>query len=164
VAIFAVPALAQTPQAIERELVNHVKAIKKYARENTPDAATSLDSENDALKAKLVKYGRLASVLKYPFNELKKQIYVATSKDGKFRIYSWDTETGGTMHFFENVFQFQGAGGKVISKAAVLDDDDSGGFYTDVFQVTTKSGMLYLGRMTSIVSSLDRTRKFRYSG
>lgn len=154
-ALFAVPALAQTPQAIERELVNHVKAIKMYARENTSDAATKLDSENDALKAKLVKYGRLAATLKYPFNELKKQMFVATSKDGKFRIYSWDTETGGTMHFFENVFQFQGTGGKVFSKAAVLDDADAGGFYSDIFQVNGAKGPVYIGRMTSIIATSD---------
>ncbi len=163
----AVPGLAQTPQTIERELVNHVKTIKKLAAENTSEAASKLDAENDALKAKLVKYGRLASTLKYPFSELKKQMFVATSKDGKFRVYSWDTETGGTMHFFENVFQYQAANGKVVSKAAVLDDEDAGGFYTDVFQLSTKTGMLYLGRMTSIVSSLESYEEislFRISG
>lgn len=166
-ALLAVPALAQTPQAVERELINHVKAIKKYARENTADAATKLDSENDALKAKLVKYGRLASTLKYPFPELKKQIFIATSKDGMFRIYSWDTETGGTMHFYENVFQYMGANSRVFSKAAVLDDGDSGGFFSDVFQVATKNGTVYLGRMTatlSTINSYEDISLFRISG
>ncbi len=167
VAIFAVPALAQTPQAIERELVNHAKRIKELAADNEADSATRLDAENDALKAKLVKYGRLASVLKYPFNELKKQMFVATSKDGKFRIYSWDTETGGTMHFFENVFQYQAANGKVMSKAAVLDEADAGGFYSDIFQVRSANGPVYIGRMTSILATSDFYEEvclFRISG
>ncbi|MBK7705945.1 MAG: hypothetical protein IPJ30_09230 [Acidobacteria bacterium] len=147
------PTFAQTPQTIEKELVNHAKRIRTLATEEGQDNAVKLDAENDALKAKLVKYGRLASVLKYPFNELKKHLFVATSKDGKFRIYSWDTETGGTMHFYENVFQFQGGDGKVYAKAAVLDEGDSGGFYSDIFQVSTKNGTVYLGRMTATLST-----------
>lgn len=164
---FAASASAQTPATVERELVNHVKAIKKFAGENTPEAATKLDAENESLKAKLVKYGRLASVLKHPFESLKKEMYVATSKDGKFRVYSWDTLTGGTMHFYENVFQYQGAGGKVFSKAAVLDEDDAGGFYSDIFQVSSAGGPIYIGRMTSILATSDHYEEvclFRISG
>jgi hypothetical protein len=148
-------AAAQTPAWIERELVNHIGSIKKLAAENTPEASVKLDAENDALKAKLVKYGRLASVLKHPFTELRRSMYVATSKDGKFRIYSWDTGTGGTMRFFENVFQYQGAGGRIYAKAAALDEDDAGGFYHDIFQVSGKRGPIYIGRLTSVLSTRD---------
>lgn len=164
---FALSAVAQTPARIERELVNHVRSIGRLAAENTGEAAARLDAENDALKAKLVKYGRLASVLKHPFSDLKKVMYIATSRDGKFRIFSWDTRTGGTMHFFENVFQYQGAGGKIVAKAAVLDDGDPGGFYHDIFQVAGKRGPVYIGRLTSVLSTRDSYEEvclFRVSG
>jgi hypothetical protein len=161
------PAFAQTPQKIEKELVNHAMRIRALVSDEVEDRAVKLDAENDALKAKLVKYGRLASTLKYPFNELKKHLFVASSKDGKFRIYSWDTETGGTMHFYENVFQYQGGDGKIYAKAAVLDEDDSGGFYSDIFQVSTKTGMVYLGRMTATLStkhSYEEVALFKIAG
>lgn len=159
--------VAQTPQKVERELVNHVKAIKKFAAENSAEAAAKLDAENEALKTKLVKYGKLPAVLKHPFNDLKKEIFVATSKDGKFRIYSWDTLTGGTMRFYENVFQYQTANGRVNARAAARDDDDPGGFYHDIFQVAGKSGPIYIGRLTATLSTRDAYEEvslFRISG
>lgn len=168
VIVFLAPvAAAQSTATVERELVSHIKAIGKFARENSPEASAKLDAENEALKAKLVKYGRLASTLKYDFPELKKYLSIATSKDRKFRIYSWDTETGGTMHFYENVFQYEGVGGKVFSKAAVRADSDPGGFYHDIFQVTGKSGPIYIGRLTATLSTRDAYEEvslFRISG
>lgn len=164
---FANSGAAQTPAAIERELVNHAKRIKQLGAERSVESAVRLDDENNALRAKLVKYGKLASTLKHPFNELKKHIFVATSKDGKFRIYSWDTETGGTMHFFENVYQYQGPGAKIFARAAVMDEEDAGGFFTDIFQVPSKRGPIYIGRATSILStrsSYEEVCLFRIEG
>lgn len=159
--------IGQTPQSVERELVNHVKAIKKLAAENSADAAPKLDAENDALKTKLVKYGKLPAVLKHSFSDLKKEIFIATSKDGKFRIYSWDTLTGGTMHFYENVFQYQAANGRVNARAAVLDEADPGGFYHDIFQLAGKNGPIYIGRLTATLSTNDAYEEvslFRIAG
>src|SRR4051812_6565296 len=38
--------------------------------------------------------------------------HIVTSDDGNFRIYSWDTWQGGTMHIFKNVYQFR-SGNKI---------------------------------------------------
>ncbi len=152
-ALSCTPAFAQTPQKIEKELVNHAKRIAELSADRSTENAVKLDAENDALKAKLVKYGKLASTLKYPFNDLKKHLSIATSKDGKLRIYSWDTFSGGTMHFFENVYQYRAVNGKTVAKAAVLDDGDPSGLYTDIFQVQSKNGPIYLGRVTSVLST-----------
>jgi hypothetical protein len=151
----SIPAIAQTPRAIEKELITHVIRIGTLAEDRSTESAVKLDAENDALKAKLVKFGKFPSTLKYPFTDLRKHLDIATSKDGKFRIFSWDTRTGGTMHFFENVYQFQGGDGKTYSKAAVLDESDAGGFYSDIFQVPTRSGTVYIGRLTAILSTKD---------
>ena len=55
------------------------------------------------------------------------------------------------MHSFENVYQYQGKGGKVYSKAVKREDGDAGGFYTDIFQVEAKGGRAYLARFSAIL-------------
>jgi hypothetical protein len=78
---------------------------------------------------------------------------VATSRDGKLRIYSWDLETGGTMHDFECVYQFQGDSGGVRTWSASDDPDSAGGYYTEIFQVDTKNGPIYLANSNFIAQS-----------
>ena len=39
-------------------------------------------------------------------------MFVATSADGKLRVYSW-TSNWGTMHDFDSVYQYRGKSGKV---------------------------------------------------
>jgi hypothetical protein len=84
-------------------------------------------------------------------------MYNATSDDGRFRIYSWDLEDGGTMHNFARVYQYQGASGKVYSKtdAPVEEEDGAGGFVTDIFTLDTKGGKVYIVCSTFIGSTQD---------
>ena len=44
---------------------------------------------------------------------------ILTSEDKKFRIYCWDTETGGTMRFFNSLIQYRTGKG---SESVVLND------------------------------------------
>ena len=81
-------------------------------------------------------------------------MYIATSPDMKFRIYSWDTLTGGTMHFFDNVYQYLGRDGKVHSKGnSDVEEGNAGAFYTDIFQLNTRNGRVYLASSQSILST-----------
>ena len=113
-----------------------------------------LNSASLLLKQKLVEYGGRADVLKYSFPKLKETMFIATSKDGKFRIYSWDLESGGTMHDYDRVIQFIGANAKVMVWADEDGEYDGGGsFYTDVFQVPSARGPIYLLTSTSRASS-----------
>jgi hypothetical protein len=68
---------------------------------------------------------------------------IATAADGLFRIYSWDTQTGSTMHFFDNVFQFKIAGG-TASLMQEPPEGDSGMYYTKVFMVKSDGQTYYL--------------------
>jgi hypothetical protein len=72
-------------------------------------------------------------------------MYIATSKDGRVRIYSWDMLDGGTMHDFDCVYQFQGSSGKVFTwTQPETAEGDPGSFYTDVFQLDATDGAIYL--------------------
>lgn len=150
---FSLPVFGQSNRKIEQELVKHIKNIQKWSNYGNNRNTDLLEKENDVFKIKLLKYIKKPSTLKYQFNDLRKHLFISTSEDGMFRIYSWDTESGGTAHFYETVYQFQGKNGKVNSKSYDLTEGDNGSFVSDVFQLNTKAGMVYLARFTSILST-----------
>jgi hypothetical protein len=79
---------------------------------------------------------------------------IATSADGKFRIYSWDLQDGGTMHRFGRVHQYQSADGEVYSKAEEIPEQGMGhGFVTDIYTLDTKDEKVYIVCTTFIASS-----------
>jgi hypothetical protein len=80
-------------------------------------------------------------------------MFVATSKDGRLRIYSWDMQTGGTMHDHAAVIQYRGKSGRIYAIANGDDEDSGGSFCTDIFQVSSASGPIYLAASTFIASS-----------
>ncbi|MEQ1765146.1 MAG: hypothetical protein ABL984_18610 [Pyrinomonadaceae bacterium] len=145
---------AQTPAAIEKELVGYLDTMSKSGTYGGEYDDAKLTAASDGLKKKLVRYAGRADVLKYSFPKLKETMFIATSKDGKFRIYSWDLESGGTMHDYDRVIQFTGADGKVKAWFDGEGEYDGGGaFYTDVFQVASTGGPIYLLASTSRASS-----------
>lgn len=92
---------AQTPRQIEADLLRSFKKVDPANEDNW--------AANDLFAKKLYNYAiHNPATINYPFALLKKeQLYINTSDDGLFRIYSWDTWTGGTTHFFESVFQYK---------------------------------------------------------
>jgi len=152
---FALTAFGKTDAEIEQELIGHIKNIQKWSSNGSDSNDEKPSKENDIFKEKLLNYTKIASTLEFKFSELHKYLYLATSEDGKFRIYSWDTEGGGSMHFFENVYQFQGKDGKVYSKGNDLPEGDAGAFVSDIFDVDTGNGKVYLARFSSILSNKD---------
>jgi hypothetical protein len=121
------PQRAQTLPVIERELIGRLDNISKFGTYggNFDD---KVYAENKAFKTALLTYGRRSDVMRYLFPKLKEKMQITTSRDGKLRIYSWDQETGGTMHDHDSVFQYRGTSGKVLTWAD-NDDEESGGGY-----------------------------------
>jgi hypothetical protein len=158
---FSVSASAQTPKTIEKELVGLYGKINENSAYSSNSDSELLEKSNEEFKRKLLQYTKVASTLKSKFTELEKEISIATSEDGKFRVYSWDRLDGGTMHFFETVYQFQGADGKVYSKSRESEEGDSGSFVHDIFTVDTKTGKIYLVCTTSIGSTQDSYQNLR---
>lgn len=78
------------------------------------------------------------STLVYPFDSLKKQIHLISSRDGNFRIYSWDTRDGGSMHSFRNLFQYK-SGDRIYSKLSADTGRDQyydpGVFYVHMYRL-----------------------------
>jgi hypothetical protein len=157
--IFYLPAPGQSPEQAEKELVAHLKDVEKWLMEPVKDDESILQKDanikkdNAAIKKTLLKVTKQPSALKYGFSELAKYMSISTSEDGKFRIYSWDTAAGGTMHFYKNVYQYEGKGGRIFSKIDDSSDNAPSGFYSDIFTMNTAGGPVYLARCTWILSN-----------
>lgn len=81
------------------------------------------------------------------------------SDDGLVRFYSWDTGTGGTMHFYVDLVQFKGAKGVHVRKFHPDGSEgDTGYFYHDVHSIRTADGKaVYLPTYRAIYSGPDHS-------
>lgn len=143
-----------TLKDVEKDLlINSSRLFSLYQNDNYD----SLEIQSKLLTNKMINYiGKYPSTLSYPFKSLidSNACEIATSADGLFRIYSWDTWTGGTMHFFNNIYQFK-SGGKVYSKPFDLEEGDASGFYSEIFTVKANNKTFYLGISNAIFSTGD---------
>lgn len=166
VLLTAINAGAQTPAVVESRILAALKTISEtgtYSGDYSDDDGARNSAANKRLSDLLIKQGTRPEILRYTFPKLKDKMSIATSKDGKLRIYSWDTETGGTMHDYSSIVEYQGASGKVYTWADITQSDDepedgsaesygigSGGYYMRIFQVDAKDGPIYLANALSV--------------
>jgi hypothetical protein len=118
----------------------------------------SLYKDNENFEKMLKKYlTSVQSTMTYPFSKLIKEgLSIATSNDKKLRIYSWDKHTGGTMHYFANIYQYK-VSNKVYSNSPIEIEQEGGdprGFFSEIIIVDSVSH-IYLGLRTAIYSTKD---------
>lgn len=96
------------------------------------------------------------NTLSYAFKNLIDSNFcdVRTSKDGNFRIYDWDTWTGGTMHFFREIYQWR-ANGKVFTCIPKYEEGDPGLYCSHIFTLEIKGQTYYLVITGAILSTID---------
>lgn len=147
----------QNISAIEKQLNNTFQKIEYWSSEGRDDkhAYDSLAAANNKFEKLLVQYtSSYPQTISHPFKSLEKNgLIIATSEDGEFRIYSWDTWTGGTMHFFKNVYQYE-ADKKVYSKAVESQGEgDPGCYYYQINDIISENKKYYLTQNKAILSS-----------
>lgn len=155
---FSLSAFAQSNAKIEKELVSAIKEVQKWSNYGGNYDSDKLTAANQNFEDKLLKHTKNAATLKYPFSTLGKYLIVATSEDGKFRTYSWDNETGGTMHDYSIVYQYQGADGKVYSRMgenSSEEEEGGGGFVNAVYTANNAAENIYVVCTTFIASTSD---------
>jgi len=94
------------------------------------------------------------STLNYPFEKLQKEnaLKMATSADQKLRVYSWDNNSGGTMRFFNQIYQFDANGNIMVNES--LASNDSQAYFSKIYTVQNKNKeSIYLVISNSILSS-----------
>lgn len=142
---------AQSPQKIEQELLIPFRQIQ-YWLSNTDtnhltDKYDSIEQANTTFRNNLLAYTANArSTFAYDFKELEKEgLVIKTSEDGLFRIYSWDTWTGGSAHNFDVVYQYK-ADNKLVSKrAGTYEEGDMGRWYSNIYELKVDNKTYYIG-------------------
>ena len=97
--------------------------------------------------------------LRYPFKSFTDSniCYVQTASDGRFRIYSWDTRSGGSMHFFNTIYQWTD-GRHVYTKTDTLKENNAGSFCSKIYTVPVQNEVYYLAITNGIYSSSDASQ------
>ena len=149
-------ASAQSVTAIEDRLLAGLENINKWSNYGPDPDEEKLGKADTAFRNDLLLYASRPATLSYAFPRLKKELNIATSKDGKFRIYSWDEGSGGTMHDFGTIAQYKATDGTVHTAEIPSD-----GFFHDMFQVEGVGGPIYLGVATFIASGSLRSETIR---
>lgn len=149
--------IAQTKNAteLENDLMHEYLKLEAYSDTNY----YFIPVEDSIFRTKFFNnIQKNPSTLNYPFKKLNNKLYVVTSDDSLFRIYSWDTWSGGTMHFFNNIFQFK-SGKNVYTKLLFDSTGDEGGdplsFYSDIFRLQVGQKIYYLCINNGMYSTKD---------
>jgi hypothetical protein len=128
-----------------------------YDNAKTVESYDSLKKANDQFEKLLLNLtSENSQTINHKFKSLTDSgLTVSTSVDGNFRIYSWDTWTGGTMHIYKNIFQYK-ANGRVFSKTLNNEKNNDGDpvcSYYEVNQVTSNNKNYYLAFSSARLSS-----------
>lgn len=119
----------------------------------------SLSFYSDQFSAKLTDYIKNnPSTIDCKFKSLtdSNTCSIVTTVDNSFRIYSWDTWQGGSMHNYKNLFQFKSEG-KIRTVTFDYDEGDMGTYFTDVFSLKANGKTYFLG-----VSGGSESSKYAY--
>jgi len=154
-----------TLKAIEDDLHKSYLKILDIRFNNGTTSYDSLEKENNIFIEKIQSYtSNYPLTLTYKFDSLRKDninIHIVNSEDNLFRIYSWDTWMGGTMHDFKNIFQYR-SGNKVYSRLSYdTTDQDYIPFYSQIFTLKANNKVYYLAIYNGIYSTKDASQSIR---
>lgn len=158
----SVNVLGQSPKAIEADLLTAFKKINYWDKQRSTDTtmawSDSLDKANNLFGDKLRTYA-----MKYPFtinlsfHSFNDQILgITDSGDGLFRIYSWNTQMGGTMRDFRNVIQYKtgrNTRAYLVLDTASTNDDNYTPEYSKLHILKAGNKIYYLGIYNGVYSS-----------
>lgn len=151
-----------TNEKIEHNLVKDYSNILKFSDHNNDDSLVYYDSVfRNAIKFYTQHY---PSTISYPFKNLGDSIGldIVSSEDSLFRIYSWDTWSGGTMHFFNNVFQFKS--GKHVYSKLLFDSTDEGdplSYFSKIYTLKINNTTYYLCISNGKYSTKDASQSIQ---
>lgn len=158
----SVLAIAESPanKLIELDLVNSYQRILDCRFNESKRKWDSLEVENARfLKSMLFYTANYPATLTYRFDSLQRAgVAISTSDDGAFRIYSWDTWTGGTAHMFYSVFQYTDSGklySTCLCDTANLDNGMGSNLHSDIYTAKAESETYYLALSHGIYSTKD---------
>ncbi|MCW3466627.1 hypothetical protein [Chitinophaga nivalis] len=148
----------QSINAIENDLLQTLQRLQQWGYPHTEEQkGDSLTILNTLFEKKLLHYAaKNPATLSAAFKRLREQhLDIVTSKDQQLRVYSWDDESGGTMRFFRNVYQYK-SNGKLFAVSLRKKDKplDAGAACIGLHRIVHKEKTYYLGVYQSIYSGM----------
>lgn len=152
-------------QHLEQDLIRSYEKILTERLETASPDWDRLETYNNAFREQLHGYtARYPATLLYPFDALKEDhIHIVTSEDNLFRIYSWDTWLGGTMHDFTNIFQYS-TGDTVHARTTydtIAPDGQYTPFYSAIFTLKANNKTYYLAVNNGVYSTKDASQSIK---
>lgn len=144
-------------ERIEQDLLSVYNKLFSFYHRHDSD---SLQKYSEQLRNRTIELlSKNPQTLAHPFSVLidSNAFEIVTSDDGFFRIYSWDTWTGGTMHFYDIIYQFSNKG-KVYTEPVNLEEGDCGAFYSAIYALKTATKTYYLAVSNAGFSSKDKAQ------
>ena len=128
---------AQSPNTVEADITSSFKKIAywnayRFQSGNADSGMRAYDSvgkANKIFREKLAYYtSKYPFTLNLRFKDLgDSPLTIITSNDGLFRIYCWDNNLGGTMRYYESVFQYNA--GSTVGAIVKADTTEGSGDY-----------------------------------
>lgn len=148
---FPLSAMAETCQEIDQKLAQSLAISDENSSYSGNYNEEKLNDENEKIVNLLQSFGKQKDSIKCPFNQAQEQgLAILTANDNKFRAFSWDDNSGGTMHEYNQYIQFIDEGGN--SQVQEVRSDQ---FVTSLFTTTIKGKPLYILTTTGIYSTQD---------
>jgi hypothetical protein len=146
---------ASSPDAIESDLLRIFNRVNYYGTHKKEfKAIDSLKKMNSIFAFKLKYY-----TAKYPFtinfkftSLVKSRMVIATSADGMFRTYSWDTRMGTTGYDFDNILQYK-VGSQTLSLLKMDPPGREAYWFPKIYTFVANGKTIYLAVYNSILSA-----------
>ncbi|WP_295718228.1 hypothetical protein [Mucilaginibacter sp.] len=143
------------PQDIENDLLRIFQRINYYgAHKKEWKAIDSLKKMNSIFAYKLKYY-----TSKYPFtigfkftSLVKERLVIATSADGMFRAYSWDTKLGTVGYDFNNILQYR-VDGQTLSLLKMDQPGKEAYWFPKIYTFMANNKTIYLAVYNSVMSA-----------
>lgn len=150
---FIIPVYGQDMSVLERKINQLNEHRTKWSQSRDDKAYDSLAYYNRKLEELILDFtSKNNKTLHYPFKNLGNAVQIVTSEDGLFRIYTWNTLEGGTMQFFQNVYQYS-HNGKIYATSNNKSDGNSGYHFYEINDVSVDGKRYYVSSSVSIGSS-----------
>lgn len=153
--LFVFFARGQSVQQVGQNISYYLNQIAKWSSYTHTPYEKGDEDTLDLYNVSLMNYLKKAlvkqpQILTAQLDLPERAMDIASSEDGKFRIYSWDCECGGTMHSFNSIIQYKTAKGTAVKVIYPLDSaftdgewNGPGFFYRRIYSITSKAGKTY---------------------
>lgn len=137
----------------EKKLIHLRSEVLRVEMEQRDSTAFYSSKFNDSFY-KLV--DNSPATLLYPFKQLRdsSEVYVETGAGNTFRIYSWNTHTGGSMSYFDGIYQWEGRD-SIHARRVMNKETDPGFFCSKIYTVTAGGKEYHLAILNGVYSSKD---------